>query len=375
MNVLRRLPLSRLVLACAAVVALGSGVALANSLGNGPTPPPASLADAVHAALTASPVDGVSANVTFTNNLLANDSLSGPSSPVLSGGDGRLWVTSSGDVRLELQSDGGDTEIYYSGGTLAYYDPSNGGTLYRVPAPDHGSDTAPPASHEPPSVAQIQQAITRLEHHVDVSGAIPSDVAGRAAYEVRLTPSSGGALFGGVGLWWDAAHGLPLQAAVYATGNPDPVLELSATSVSYGPIDPSVFVPPAAAHTVTESAAKDSTGSVPTPSFAPGTPPATLDGKALARTRTFDVGRHPATLLLYGKGLGAIAVLERPADRGAAGAADSGSGESTVQIGGVTATDIPTALGTLVRFMRDGVAYVVAGSLPKSDVVQAAGGL
>ncbi len=383
MNVLRRLPLSRLVLAGAAVVALGGGVALASATGSGPRPAPASLADAVHGALTAAPVAGVTANVTFTDNLLANDSLSGPSSPLLSGGDGRLWVTSSGDMRLELQSDGGDTEIYYANGVASYYDPSNGGTLYRLVLPERRADAAastPPASRQPPSVAQIQQAISRLKRHASVSGAIPSDVAGQAAYEVRLTPSTPGALFDGVGLWWDAAHGLPLQAAVYATGNPDPVLELSATSVSYGPIDLSVFVPPPAAHTVTQTAPARATRSGAehtasgTTSFSPSAPPSELDGRPLTRTLTTKLGGHPATVLFYGKGLDAIAVLERPAHPGS-GDGGSESGATTVQIRGVTAAAIPTALGTLVSFVRGGAAYIVAGSLPESDIVRAAGGL
>ena len=47
---LRRLPLSRLLLLCGLVVVAGISVtALAFALGTGPTPPPKPLADAVHA--------------------------------------------------------------------------------------------------------------------------------------------------------------------------------------------------------------------------------------------------------------------------------------------------------------------------------------
>ena len=50
---LRRLPLSRLLLLCGLVVVIGISVtALAFALGTGPTPPPKPLADAVHDALT-----------------------------------------------------------------------------------------------------------------------------------------------------------------------------------------------------------------------------------------------------------------------------------------------------------------------------------
>ena len=52
MNILRRLPLSRLLLLCGLVVAIGvSATALAFALGAGPKPPPKPLAEAVHDAL------------------------------------------------------------------------------------------------------------------------------------------------------------------------------------------------------------------------------------------------------------------------------------------------------------------------------------
>src|SRR5271155_465645 len=157
MNLLRRLPLSRLFLLCAAVVALGTGVAVASSIGSGPTPPPASLADAVHQALAATPVSGVSADVTLTDSLLPSGT-GAQSTPLLAGASGRLWVTSDGRARLELQSDSGDTEIYYSAGTLSYFDPRDGGTLYNVSLP---ARTRPDSAtgDNPPSTDSIEQAI------------------------------------------------------------------------------------------------------------------------------------------------------------------------------------------------------------------------
>ncbi len=398
MNVLRRLPLSQLVLLCAAVVALGTGVALASSSGSGPTPPPTSLAAAIHQALTAAPLGGVSANVTLTDALLPSSSLSGNNSPLLTGASGRVWVSADGQARLELQSDSGDTEIYYSDGTLSYFDPDNGGTLYNVVLPrrsDSGSGSTTPATHAPPSIDAIQQRLDHLMQHASVSGAIPGDVAGQPTYEVRVSPSRNGGLFGGAALWWDADHGVPLQIAVYAVNDPSPVLELSATSVSYGPIDASVFTRPVAAKTENidlssyqgnqapngSSPGSGGSGSV---SFTPSVP-AALDGQTLTSQRIVHFDGHAAELLCYGHGLGGIAVLEREADP-ASGASSPGSGGATqgdqsgpslptVNINGVTATEIPTALGTLVQFTRSGVSYTVVGSVPTADAVRAADGL
>lgn len=387
MNLLRRLPLSRLVALCVAVVALGTGVAVASSIGTGPTPPPASLPDAIHQALTAAPVAGVTANVTLTDSLLPSGT-GGPGSPLLSGGHGRIWVTADGRARLELQSDSGDTEIYYANGTLSYLDPRNGGTLYHVMLPQRSGDSSSAESHTPPSVNAISQAISRLGRRVSISGAIPSDVAGQPAYEVRVSPASNGGLVGGAALWWDANHGVPLQVAVYAVNNPDPVIDLSATSVSYGPIDASkVFTPPTVARTQTIDLSSSGSrhpgtggdGTTGSTTFTAPAAPASLGGQTLTSQRSVHVNGKPAQLFFYGQGLGGIAVLESAAKPGGAGGApgDSSSGPSlpTISINGVSATEIPTALGTLIHFTRGGTSYTVVGSVPAADAVRAAEGL
>ena len=159
---LRRLPLSRLLLVCGLVVVLGASVtALALALGTGPTPPPKPLADAVHQALVAPPVEGVTARIQLTDHLLEGANLASgtaggagqlSSNPLLSGGSGRLWIAKDGRARLELQSEQGDTQIYYDGHTVSVYDASSN-TLYRYTVPAHedgssdgssGSDARPP---------------------------------------------------------------------------------------------------------------------------------------------------------------------------------------------------------------------------------------
>ncbi len=101
-----------------------------------------------------------------------------------------------------------------------------------------GSDSLPhrtsQATHEVPSVAKIEEAISHL-NHVNVSGATPTDVAGQAAYTVRVSPKEQGSLIGGGELSWDAANGVPLRAAIYSSTSSSPTIELAATSISYGP--------------------------------------------------------------------------------------------------------------------------------------------
>ena len=90
MSYLRHISTRRLLALGAAVVAILAGSAAAIALasgGSGPTPPPKPLAQAVHDALAAPPVDGVTARISFTNHLIDSASLQG-SDPLLTGAKG-----------------------------------------------------------------------------------------------------------------------------------------------------------------------------------------------------------------------------------------------------------------------------------------------
>jgi outer membrane lipoprotein-sorting protein len=367
---LRRLPLSRLLLVCGLVVVLGASVtAFALALSAGPTPPPKPLADAVHQALVAPPVEGVTARIQLTDHLLEGANLASgsggtgqlSSSPLLSSGSGRLWIAKDGRARLELQAEQGDTQIYYEGHTVSMYDASSN-TLYRytIPARESsssdgsssaGSSTTP---HEAPSVAKIEEAISHLQR-VDVSGATPTDVAGQAAYTVRVTPKESGSLIGGAELSWDAVHGVPLRAAIYSTTSATPAIELAATEVSYGPVDSSVFdfKPPANAK-VQEIV---------------------LPGKEDGTSNQGAHDEHPK-ITTHGHGITSVAAIE---SKTKAGAGESSSalpeGLQKVKIGGVEATELPTELGTVLSFERAGVRYMLVGAVSPAAVETVAKGL
>jgi outer membrane lipoprotein-sorting protein len=368
-NVLRRLPLSRLLLACGVVVALGASLtALASALGSGPTPGPASLADAVHGALTAPQVEGFSARVKLTNHLIEGSELASGSngeagqlakSPLLSGASGRIWIAKDGRARLELQSEKGDTEVYYDGHTVTLFDASTN-TVYHYVVPAKGGATppeAPGAHHEVPSVAKIEEAIAKLKKHVKVSGATAGDVAGQPTYTVRVSPNEGGSLIGGAELAWDANNGIPLRAAVYSTTSAAPVIELAATEeVSFGPVDASVFeFKPPAGVKVNEVKLPEKT--------APSASKPSADGSS-----------HP-TVTHHGTGISGVAVVEDKHTGAQKTSSSLPEGLPKVKINGVTATELPTALGTLLTFERSGVRYLLGGFVAPKAVEEVARGL
>jgi outer membrane lipoprotein-sorting protein len=374
-SLLRRLPLSRLLLLCGLVVALGAvATAAALALGSGPTPPPKPLAQAVHDALVATPVQGVSARIQLTDHLLEGADLASGSSeaseqlgsnPLLSGASGRLWVSSDGRVRLELQAEKGDTEILYDGHTVSLYDAATN-TLYRYTIPAHEDEAGSSSDesqrqHQTPSVAQIEEGIAHLSEHFNVSGATPTDVAGQAAYTARVSPKESGSLFGAAELSWDAVHGVPLRAAIYSTGSSAPVIELAASEISYGPVESSVFeINPPANAKVEEVKLPHHDGS---------------DGDGEGEDPAGSHHEHP-TVHTYGHGPGAVAVIEAHAGSGGSQASPKlPEGLQKAQIDGASATVLPTALGTLLTFERAGVRYLLVGSVPAANIEEVAKGL
>jgi outer membrane lipoprotein-sorting protein len=366
-NLFRRLPLSRLLLLCGLVVVLGvSATALASALGTGPTPPPKPLASAIHDALTAPPVEGVSANVQLTDHLLEGANLASggetggaggglTSSPLATGGSGRMWISKDGRVRLELQAEKGDTQVLYDGHNVSIYDASSN-TLYRYTPPAQEDASTPADQHEPPSVAKIEEAISHLQH-VNVSGATPTDIAGQAAYTVRVTPKESGSLIGGGELSWDATNGVPLRAAIYSSTSSSPALELAATSISYGPVEDSVFefTPPANAK-VEEIV-------LPNQDAAQANDPSTHSGD------------HPH-VTTQGQGITSIAIAESKVKAGAKQQPPAtAEGLQKVKINGIEASELPTELGTLLSFERSGVRYLLVGAVSPGAVEAVAKGL
>ncbi len=399
MKFLRRISTRQLVALAAALVTLAVGAAALAiaATDSGPKPDPKPLAVAVRDALTAPAPQGVSARIEFTNHLIDGSSIQG-SDPLLSGASGRLWASSDGRLRLELQADvshgggSGDSQVLVDRNHFTIYD-SGTNTAYEGSFPNQPSQAS--GNDQPPSLAQVQEEIAKVAEHAALSGAIPSDLAGQPAYSVRISPKSDGGMLGGAELAWDAVHGTPLRAAVYASGDSSPVLELIATKISFGSVPDSVFdiSPPPGAQVMNLSPPGGGSGSgqeappvtglaavQQQTSFQVAAPP-TLAGLQQGEVRLISSGKDAGALITYGHGLGGIAVLELPAtgggSTGGSGGGDQG-GLALPKVGIDSSTsgqELATALGTAIHFRRDGVEYTVVGSVPPAVAVAAARGL
>ena len=163
---------------------------------------------------------------------------------------------------------------------------------------------------------------------------------------------------------------MPLRIGIYAQGSSSPVLELAATDVSYGSVSSGDVTvnPPADAKTVdlsTPSVGKPE-ASATKPDFNVVAPDALV---GLPRKDMRAVG-NGGELIVYGQGLGAIVVVERKADAAAPGGMLSAL--PTVALDGLTGHELATQLGTAIQWTRDGVSYVLVGSLPPAAAESAA---
>jgi outer membrane lipoprotein-sorting protein len=301
---------------------------------------------------------------------------------VLTGADGRLWLADDGRARLELQSSDGDAQIVVDGERFMVYDATSE-TAYvgRLPRDEK------PRGERKASLADVQRGLARLGEAWTLSGAQPSSTAGQPSYTVRIAPKDDGGLLGALEVAWDAVRGMPLRAAVYAQGAADPVLELEATDISYGPIAAGEIdaTPPAGAK-VTEidpPAGVDADGK---PVHVEGveavaqrldfelSAPEELAGLPRRTVRLVRFGEQTGAVSVYGRGLGAILVFQSKAEAEQA-PRRSGLTLPQVNIDGATGTELATALGTMLTFESGGVHYTVVGSVPPVAAENAARGL
>ncbi len=389
MKYLRTLSTARLLVGAIALVAalVASAIAVAASQGSGPTPPPKPLADALHDALSAPQPSGVTARVTFTNNLFPSGALTGSTgSALMSGASGRLWLSDNGG-RIELQSDAGDVQIVWNDTKVTVYDASSN-TAYVADLPQKQTTSS---DHSPPSVDQITQFLADLGGHWTISDAQPTDIAGEPAYSVQVSPKHDGGLLGKAELAWDAVQGVPLRVAIYAQGASAPALALDVTDISFGPVSDSDIAvsPPAGAKIVDlSSQTQDKTGADTPPvtglaavqAAAPFAvvAPDTLVGLPRQDVRLVGPADSRSAVVVYGEGLGAIAVVERAQDTTSAGTGKSGTGLDSlpaISLDGITAHELSTELGTVLAWDRGGVSYILAGSVPSAAAEAAARGL
>jgi len=334
-------------------------------------PPPTTLQELTLRELSGPGPAGVTAHFRYvdslvpTTNLVPDATSGGSPLPLVSGADGRLWYA-NGRLRMEFQTDQGDTQLLLTGNRALVYDAADG-TAYSAILPTVGV----------PQLARsgLEGASTLLysfSGDAAISKPRPIVTGGRPAYTVRIAPTHDGGLVRSASVAVDAETGTPLRLELFGVGSEAPLLEFALSDVSYGEIEPSAFrlkLPFGMRPLAVRFAAPPSVGGT-----VPCTAPATLAGLELRTcreaSRSTDVSGR---VLVYGTNLSSVVVLEQP------GGGDPGGGLwsllPSVSVSGASGRELVTSLGTVIRFVRGGVTYTVLGSMPKPVVEAVARGL
>ncbi len=175
----------------------------------------------------------------------------------------RVFVDGPENVRVQIKDALAERNLVSNGDDAWLYDSmTNVATHMTIPADAQATaeaklselSTQIPADLSTP--AQVaERFLTEIDPSTTVSVGTDSEVAGRSAYELVLTPKSSVTLVESISIAVDSATGLPLQVIVMAAGQEDPAFQIgfSALTLETPSADLFDFAPPAGA-TVDEQA-------------------------------------------------------------------------------------------------------------------------
>lgn len=220
------------------VAAVGVGLVVAPAgAAAAPPLPPVSPEDLVSSVMTAQ--RGPFAGEVEVDNALGLPAV--PGVPQLANGTSTIRVWSGGEDRgrVAIPSPDGERTLVSDGTTRWAYD-SRDRTATRSPAGDQQGPPEGQGQQDPTAAATQAIATLRQTSTVAVDGT--AEVAGRAAYQLVLTPQpTERTLLREVRVAVDAETRLPLQLTVLAQGAAEPALQVGFSELIYGPQDPALF--------------------------------------------------------------------------------------------------------------------------------------
>lgn len=212
----------------------------------------------------------------------------------------RVYLDGPGQARVQVLDRLAERDLIVNGTDVWLYDSKdNEATHLTLPA-DAGSRDAPtPGSTQTP--AQLaDKLLAELDPSTAVSVDDDTEVAGRTAYDLVLTPRSDDTLVGSVSIAVDSESGLPLRVEVQARGETQPAFELAFTALSLQKPDAALFdfQPPAGADVREQALPKPGTSQPGTsqPGTEHGDFPGTVRGTGWESVLELPAGSVPADL-------------------------------------------------------------------------------
>lgn len=152
----------------------------------------------------------------------------------------KVYLDEGTGARVQVLDPLAERDLVLSGSDLWYYNSArNEATHVTGPAGEAPKAPADPATITPQAMAA--QFLAAADESTNVTLGRARTVAGRAAYELILTPKTDQTLVGSVSIWVDAETGMPLGVDVRARSQADPAIHVAYTSLDLSRPDPAVF--------------------------------------------------------------------------------------------------------------------------------------
>lgn len=306
----------------------------------------------------------------------------------------RVWYGGPDRLRAELQGENGDRVFVHDGERVwAYNGATNTVKTGERPPEPRASDQ--PDAEGPPNPAEVDRILAELAPTSELTQGTPVRYAGREAYVLTLSPKDADATLVDRGrALIDSETFLPLELSLYAQGRPDPVFSWQVSDLDVGPVPSERFafeVPPGAKVVPFDRENEER----PESEMPSGAEPEEVETVAEAQGRVgFEIeelanppgGRElthvylkgaDGVVLTYGSGWGTLVLAQGPQKDGASVPQPGAAGDEdlalpTVDLGGVEATELSTPVGAGLRWSAGGVSYLLAGSVPASELEIAA---
>jgi outer membrane lipoprotein-sorting protein len=145
------------------------------------------------------------------------------------------------DKRVQVMDRFAERNAIRHGNELWFYN-SKDNTAAHVRLPADAADRHAPAEGTLPTPDQLAgKLLAKLDSSTAVSVGADTEVAGRAAYSLVLTPQSTATLLASVAVYVDGQSGLPLGVELNSRGQSDPAFRIAFTSLNLEAPDASVF--------------------------------------------------------------------------------------------------------------------------------------
>jgi outer membrane lipoprotein-sorting protein len=129
-------------------------------------------------------------------------------------------------------SDLSETDVVHNGTDLWTYSSDSNSVSHNTLAAD-GADQAPPATAPVDPTRAAQQALAKINPSTRVTVDRTAEVAGRAAYQLDLTPRDTRTLISSVRIALDSATSMPLRVEIWSRNNTkQPAFSVGFTSIS-----------------------------------------------------------------------------------------------------------------------------------------------